>query len=78
MESVPASAGSQEDFGGRSAAVQRVIRTMSELRHHQLLRGRAAGLGDIDVVDLFAFLQTGTTAPARSLPSRLALHAMPV
>ena len=53
------------------AEVHPVIRTMSELRHHQLLRGRAAGLGDIDIVDLFAFLQTDPYLPCAGSPSML-------
>ncbi|CAE7745577.1 clpC [Symbiodinium sp. CCMP2592] len=49
------------------ATVTRALKTLRELSQWQQLRGRAAGLGDIDSIDLFAFLREGTPAPARAL-----------
>ena len=43
------------------------IRTLQELYHFQILRGRAQGLEEVDPVDLDAFLHGGTTAPTRGL-----------
>ena len=39
------------------------IKTLQELYHFQILRGRAQGLEEVDPVDLDAFLHGGTTAP---------------
>ena len=49
------------------ATVTRALRTLRELSQWQLLRGRSGGLGDVDSIDLFAFLRDGTQAPARAL-----------
>ena len=43
------------------------IKTLQELYHFQILRGRAQGLEEVDPVDLDAFLHGGTTAPTRGL-----------
>ena len=43
------------------------IKTLQELHHFQILRGRAQGLEEVDPVDLDAFLHGGTTAPTRGL-----------
>ena len=43
------------------------IKTLQELYHFQILRGRAQGLDKVDPVDLDAFLHGGTTAPTRGL-----------
>ena len=42
-------------------------KTLQELYHFQILRGRAQGLEEVDPVDLDAFLHGGTTAPTRGL-----------
>ena len=49
------------------ATVTRALRTLRELSQWQVLRGRSGGLGDVDSIDLFAFLRDGTQAPARAL-----------
>ena len=49
------------------ATVTRALRTLRELSQWQVLRGRSGGLGDVDAIDLFAFLRDGTQAPARAL-----------
>ena len=46
---------------------QNAIKTLQELYHFQILRGRAQGLEEVDSVDLDAFLYGGTTAPTRGL-----------
>ena len=43
------------------------VKTLQELYHFQILRGRAQGLEEVDPVDLDAFLHGGTTAPTRGL-----------
>ena len=43
------------------------IKTLQELCHFQILRGRAQGLEEVDPVDLDAFLHGGTAAPTRGL-----------
>ena len=43
------------------------IKTLQELYHFQILRGRAQGLEEVDPVDLDAFLHGGTTAPTQRL-----------
>ena len=57
--------------------LKNVIRTIAELHKFQLLRGRAEGLADVDIIDLSAFLEEGTSALARALPALkwLAKHA---
>ena len=45
------------------------VRTIAELQKLQLLRGRAEGLLDVDVIDLSAFLESGMSAPSRALPA---------
>jgi len=49
------------------ATINKTLKTLRELSQCQQLRGRSDGLGDIDSIDLFAFLQEGTQAPARAL-----------
>ncbi|CAE7241463.1 clpC [Symbiodinium natans] len=49
------------------ATVDGCLRSLRELLHFQLLRGRAGGLADVDKIDLFAFLEQGTKAPVRAL-----------
>ena len=51
------------------ATIKNVVRTTAELHKFQLLRGRAEGLLDVDVIDLSAFLESGTSAPSRALPA---------
>ena len=52
-----------------SATIKNVIRTIAELHKSQLLRGRAEGLLDVDVIDLPAFLESGASAPSWALPA---------
>ena len=51
------------------ATLKNFIRIIAELHKFQLLRGRAEGLADVDLLDLSAFLEGGASAPARALPS---------
>ena len=51
------------------ATIKNVIRTIAELHKFQLLRSRAEGMLDVDVIDLSAFLESGTSAPSRALPA---------
>ena len=44
-----------------------VIRTLRELYHFQVLRGRLQGLEEVEPVDVDTFLHEGTKAPSRSL-----------
>ena len=50
-----------------AASFKNAIKTLQELYHFQILRGRAQGLEEVDPVDLDAFLHGGTTAPTRGL-----------
>ena len=50
-----------------AATFKNAIKTLQELYHFQILRGRAQGLEEVDPVDLDAFLHGGTTAPTRGL-----------
>ena len=50
-----------------AATFKNAIKTLQELYHFQILRGRAQGLEEVDPVDLDAFLHGGTTAPTRRL-----------
>ncbi|CAE7730172.1 unnamed protein product [Symbiodinium sp. CCMP2592] len=49
------------------STVAGTLRTLRELSQWQHLRGRSAGLGDVDAIDLFAFLQEGTQASSKAL-----------
>ena len=51
------------------ATVKKVVRTVTELYQFQLIRGRAAGLADVGLIDLSSFLTEGTSAPSRALPA---------
>ena len=51
------------------ATVKSVVQTVTELYQFQLLRGRAAGLADVALIDLSSFLTEGTSAPSRALPA---------
>ena len=46
-----------------ASAFKNVIRTLQELYHFQILRGRTQGLEEINPIDLDAFLHGGTSAP---------------
>ena len=59
----------QKVEAAEEATVKNVIRSLAELSRFQLLRGRAEGLRDVDVVDLASFLTAGTSAPSRALPA---------
>ena len=50
-----------------AATFKNAIKTLQELYHFQILRGRAQGLEEVDPVDLDAFLHGGATAPTRGL-----------
>ena len=50
-----------------AATFKNAIKTLQELYHFQILRGRAQGLEEVDPVDLDAFLHGGTTAPTQGL-----------
>ena len=51
------------------ATVKNLVRTVTELYQFQLIRGRAAGLAEVDFIDLSSFLTEGTSAPSRALPA---------
>ena len=51
------------------ATVKNVVRTVTDLYQFQLIRGRAAGLADVDLINLSSFLTDGTSAPSRALPA---------
>ena len=57
------------------ATVDGCLRSLRELLHFQLLRGRAGGLADVDKIDLFAFLEQRTKAPVRALNGWFSKHA---
>ena len=50
-----------------AATFKNAIKTLQELYHFQILRGRAVRIWEVDPIDLDAFLHGGTTAPTRGL-----------
>ena len=56
------------------ATVKNVVRTMTELYQFQRIRGRAAGLADVDLIDLSSFSTEGTS---RRAPGCQAVAALP-
>ena len=59
----------QKCQAAEEATVKRALTTLAELKQFQILRGRVDGLADLDLVDLDAFLQSGTQAPGRAIQS---------
>ena len=55
--------GNHATTSAEASASKNAIRTLQELCHFQILRGRTQGLEEVDPVDLDAFLHGGTSAP---------------
>ena len=65
MGDVSQAPGSEPRGAAEATTFKNAIKTLQELYHFQILRGRAQGLEEVDPVDLDAFLHGGTTAPTR-------------
>ena len=54
--------GSEPPTGAEAITFKNAIKTLQELYHFQILRGRAQGLEEVDPVDLDAFLHGGAAS----------------